>query len=174
MSESLSRMEAVVMGHLQDHGHAVAPRRVRHGAGTGDDDPAMKAEGQRRIISLFRRQKSLATDDIRADLAEQGPSRLLPPDLARPRPDGLPEWSPLRPRSCGVGALASCSLCPPASLLALSKRHMEIEFTSRWRFASTPNGESGLSWEPKVSKRPLTPEDMVPYDELDIPAAEKG
>ena len=37
-----------------------------------------------------------------------------------------------------------------------------------------PNGESGQSWDPKVSKRPLMPEDMVPYYQSYIPVAAEG
>jgi hypothetical protein len=36
------------------------------------------------------------------------------------------------------------------------------------------SGESGQSWDPKVSARPIMPEDMVPYYESYIPVAAEG
>jgi hypothetical protein len=36
------------------------------------------------------------------------------------------------------------------------------------------SGESGQAWDPKVSARPIMPEDMVPYYESYIPVAAEG
>jgi hypothetical protein len=36
------------------------------------------------------------------------------------------------------------------------------------------SGESGQTWDPKISARPIMPESMVPYYESYIPVAAKG